>query len=172
LHSKADNNYSPLVRRTMKPWRMPGPPDVQSDVSPRQASAVTSAQPSTQEHKQALSPVANAVRNASSIMSLLNEETSDLHSTPAKIPRPFNFVPRGRSPTYSPPPPLQEGATVDPWDNHTADTCDGTILNNDFLPSPSSFWPDWNFRGSDSNTDTIPNPSKSGVPGEELVYRG
>ena len=33
---------------------------------------------------------------------------------------------------------------------------------NEFLPSPSSFYPDWNFRGSDSNT--LPSPLNFATP--------
>ncbi|KAI0020765.1 hypothetical protein F4780DRAFT_770551 [Xylariomycetidae sp. FL0641] len=36
------------------------------------------------------------------------------------------------------------------------------FLNNEFLPSPSSFYPDWNFRGSDSNT--LPSPLTFATP--------
>ncbi|ODA77351.1 hypothetical protein RJ55_06979 [Drechmeria coniospora] len=36
------------------------------------------------------------------------------------------------------------------------------ILNNELLPSPSSFYPDWNFRGSDSNT--LPSPLNFATP--------
>lgn len=36
------------------------------------------------------------------------------------------------------------------------------FLNNEFLPSPSSFYPDWNFRGSDSNT--LPSPLNFATP--------
>jgi MADS-box transcription factor len=35
-------------------------------------------------------------------------------------------------------------------------------MNNDFLPSPSSFYPEWNFRGSDSNT--LPSPLNFATP--------
>ncbi|OTB05066.1 hypothetical protein M426DRAFT_142933 [Hypoxylon sp. CI-4A] len=36
------------------------------------------------------------------------------------------------------------------------------FLNNEFLPSPSSFYPEWNFRGSDSNT--LPSPINFATP--------
>ncbi|KAI0599960.1 hypothetical protein F4775DRAFT_101741 [Biscogniauxia sp. FL1348] len=36
------------------------------------------------------------------------------------------------------------------------------FLNNEFLPSPSSFYPDWNFRGTDSNT--LPSPLNFATP--------
>lgn len=36
------------------------------------------------------------------------------------------------------------------------------FLNHDFLPSPSSFYPEWNFRGSDSNT--LPSPLNFATP--------
>ncbi|GAB1310552.1 resistance to lethality of mkk1p386 overexpression [Madurella fahalii] len=36
------------------------------------------------------------------------------------------------------------------------------FLNNEFLPSPSSFYPEWNFRGSDSNT--LPSPLNFSTP--------
>ncbi|KAI5865911.1 hypothetical protein GGS23DRAFT_359772 [Durotheca rogersii] len=36
------------------------------------------------------------------------------------------------------------------------------FLTNDFLPSPSSFYPEWNFRGSDSNT--LPSPLNFATP--------
>lgn len=36
------------------------------------------------------------------------------------------------------------------------------FLNSDFLPSPSSFYPDWNFRGNDSNT--LPSPLNFATP--------
>ncbi|KAH7336579.1 MADS-box MEF2 type transcription factor [Rhexocercosporidium sp. MPI-PUGE-AT-0058] len=36
------------------------------------------------------------------------------------------------------------------------------FMNNDFLPSPSSFYPDWNYRGSDSNT--LPSPLNFATP--------
>ncbi|OAA40613.1 MADS-box MEF2 type transcription factor [Metarhizium rileyi] len=36
------------------------------------------------------------------------------------------------------------------------------FLNHEFLPSPSSFYPDWNFRGSDSNT--LPSPLNFATP--------
>lgn len=36
------------------------------------------------------------------------------------------------------------------------------FLNNEFLPSPSSFYPEWNFRGSDSNT--LPSPLNFATP--------
>lgn len=36
------------------------------------------------------------------------------------------------------------------------------FLNSDFLPSPSSFYPEWNFRGSDSNT--LPSPLNFATP--------
>jgi MADS-box transcription factor len=35
-------------------------------------------------------------------------------------------------------------------------------MNNEFLPSPSSFYPDWNFRSSDSNT--LPSPLNFATP--------
>ena len=35
-------------------------------------------------------------------------------------------------------------------------------MNNDFLPSPSSFYPDWNFQGRDSNT--LPSPLNFATP--------
>jgi MADS-box transcription factor len=35
-------------------------------------------------------------------------------------------------------------------------------LNNEFLPSPSSFYPDWNFRGDNSNT--LPSPIYFATP--------
>ncbi|KAI8624074.1 hypothetical protein F5Y19DRAFT_338214 [Xylariaceae sp. FL1651] len=36
------------------------------------------------------------------------------------------------------------------------------FLNNEFLPSPSSFYPDWNFRGDNSNT--LPSPLNFATP--------
>jgi len=36
------------------------------------------------------------------------------------------------------------------------------FMNNEFLPSPSSFYPDWNFRSSDSNT--LPSPLNFATP--------
>ncbi|KAI1082046.1 hypothetical protein F5B20DRAFT_45986 [Whalleya microplaca] len=36
------------------------------------------------------------------------------------------------------------------------------FLNHEFLPSPSSFYPEWNFRGSDSNT--LPSPLNFATP--------
>lgn len=36
------------------------------------------------------------------------------------------------------------------------------FLNNEFLPSPSSFYPEWNFRGGDSNT--LPSPLNFATP--------
>jgi MADS-box transcription factor len=36
------------------------------------------------------------------------------------------------------------------------------FLNNEFLPSPSSFYPDWNFRGNDNNT--LPSPLNFATP--------
>ncbi|KAL7620681.1 resistance to lethality of mkk1p386 overexpression [Parahypoxylon ruwenzoriense] len=36
------------------------------------------------------------------------------------------------------------------------------FLNTEFLPSPSSFYPEWNFRGSDSNT--LPSPLNFATP--------
>ncbi|KAI0009410.1 hypothetical protein F4779DRAFT_370376 [Xylariaceae sp. FL0662B] len=36
------------------------------------------------------------------------------------------------------------------------------FLNSEFLPSPSSFYPEWNFRGSDSNT--LPSPLNFATP--------
>jgi MADS-box transcription factor len=36
------------------------------------------------------------------------------------------------------------------------------FLNTDFLPSPSSFYPEWNFRGNDSNT--LPSPLNFATP--------
>lgn len=36
------------------------------------------------------------------------------------------------------------------------------FMNNEFLPSPSSFYPDWNFRGNDSNT--LPSPLNFATP--------
>ncbi|KAI2777473.1 hypothetical protein F4815DRAFT_288874 [Daldinia loculata] len=36
------------------------------------------------------------------------------------------------------------------------------FLNNEFLPSPSSFYPEWNFRGTDSNT--LPSPLNFATP--------
>ena len=36
------------------------------------------------------------------------------------------------------------------------------FLNHELLPSPSSFYPDWNFRGSDSNT--LPSPLNFATP--------
>lgn len=36
------------------------------------------------------------------------------------------------------------------------------FLNNEFLPSPSSFYPNWDFRGSDSNT--LPSPLNFATP--------
>ncbi|KAI1433833.1 hypothetical protein GGR50DRAFT_458906 [Xylaria sp. CBS 124048] len=36
------------------------------------------------------------------------------------------------------------------------------FLNNEFLPSPSSFYPEWNFRGDNSNT--LPSPLNFATP--------
>jgi MADS-box transcription factor len=36
------------------------------------------------------------------------------------------------------------------------------FLNTEFLPSPSSFYNDWNFRGNDSNT--LPSPLNFATP--------
>lgn len=36
------------------------------------------------------------------------------------------------------------------------------FLNNELLPSPSSFYPEWNFRGGDSNT--LPSPLNFATP--------
>ncbi|RYP61373.1 hypothetical protein DL771_010160 [Monosporascus sp. 5C6A] len=36
------------------------------------------------------------------------------------------------------------------------------FLNNEFLPSPSSFYPEWGYRGSDSNT--LPSPLNFATP--------
>ena len=36
------------------------------------------------------------------------------------------------------------------------------FLNNEFLPSPSSFYPEWNYRGNDSNT--LPSPLNFATP--------
>ncbi|KAH8773967.1 MADS-box MEF2 type transcription factor [Hyaloscypha finlandica] len=36
------------------------------------------------------------------------------------------------------------------------------FMNNEFLPSPSSFYPDWNFRSNDSNT--LPSPLNFATP--------
>ncbi|EJT78920.1 MADS-box MEF2 type transcription factor [Gaeumannomyces tritici R3-111a-1] len=37
------------------------------------------------------------------------------------------------------------------------------FLNTDFLPSPSSFYPEWNFRGGDNN-NTLPSPLNFATP--------
>lgn len=36
------------------------------------------------------------------------------------------------------------------------------FMNNEFLPSPSSFYPEWNYRGNDSNT--LPSPLNFATP--------
>lgn len=36
------------------------------------------------------------------------------------------------------------------------------FMGNEFLPSPSSFYPDWNFRGNESNT--LPSPLNFATP--------
>jgi MADS-box transcription factor len=36
------------------------------------------------------------------------------------------------------------------------------FLNTEFLPSPSTFYQDWNFRGNDSNT--LPSPLNFATP--------
>ncbi|KAJ2976966.1 hypothetical protein NUW58_g7953 [Xylaria curta] len=36
------------------------------------------------------------------------------------------------------------------------------FLNNEFLPSPSSFYPEWNFRGD--NSTTLPSPLNFATP--------
>ena len=36
------------------------------------------------------------------------------------------------------------------------------FMNNEFLPSPSSFYPEWNFRGGDGNT--LPSPLNFATP--------
>jgi len=35
-------------------------------------------------------------------------------------------------------------------------------MNNDFLPSPSSFYPEWNF--NDRNSNTLPSPLNFATP--------
>jgi MADS-box transcription factor len=36
------------------------------------------------------------------------------------------------------------------------------FMGNEYLPSPNSFYPDWNFRGNESNT--LPSPLNFATP--------
>lgn len=38
------------------------------------------------------------------------------------------------------------------------------FLNSDLLPSPSSFYPDWNFRGGGGDSNTLPSPLNFATP--------
>lgn len=50
--------------------------------------------------------------------------------------------------------------------NHSVETpisaLPSRFITNDFLPSPSSFYPEWNFRGGDGNT--LPSPLNFATP--------
>ena len=67
------------------------------------------------------------------------------------------------NPFARPPPPSQNHPTNT---NNNIDTpvsaLPSRFMNNDFLPSPSSFYPEWNFRGADSNT--LPSPLNFATP--------
>ncbi|KAH7156600.1 hypothetical protein EDB81DRAFT_757045 [Dactylonectria macrodidyma] len=60
---------------------------------------------------------------------------------------------------FARPPPQQ---TVNGGDNTPVSALPSRFLNNEFLPSPSSFYPEWNFRGGDSNT--LPSPLNFATP--------
>lgn len=60
---------------------------------------------------------------------------------------------------FARPPPQQ---TVNGGDNTPVSALPSRFLNNEFLPSPSSFYPDWNFRGGDNNT--LPSPLNFATP--------
>lgn len=55
-------------------------------------------------------------------------------------------------------PPPQQPVTVDT----PASALPSRFMNNELLPSPSSFYPEWNFRANDSNT--LPSPLNFATP--------
>ncbi|KAK5663769.1 hypothetical protein OQA88_4200 [Cercophora sp. LCS_1] len=59
---------------------------------------------------------------------------------------------------FARPPPHQNNMNIDT----PVSALPSRFLNNEFLPSPSSFYPEWNFRGSDSNT--LPSPLNFATP--------
>jgi MADS-box transcription factor len=64
---------------------------------------------------------------------------------------------------FARPPPQQHQQQPTSMDISTpASALPSRFLNNEFLPSPSSFYPEWNFRGNDSNT--LPSPLNFATP--------
>ncbi|KAJ9151969.1 Transcription factor RLM1 [Pleurostoma richardsiae] len=59
---------------------------------------------------------------------------------------------------FARPPPSSHNMNVDT----PVSALPSRFLNNEFLPSPSSFYPEWNYRGSDSNT--LPSPLNFTTP--------
>lgn len=59
-------------------------------------------------------------------------------------------------------PPPREGANGSMNIDTPVSALPSRFLNSDLLPSPSSFYPDWNFRGGDSNT--LPSPLNFATP--------
>ena len=61
-----------------------------------------------------------------------------------------------------PPPQQLQGGTAMNMDTPVS-ALPSRFLNTDFLPSPSSFYPEWNFRGGDNN-NTLPSPLNFATP--------
>jgi MADS-box transcription factor len=73
----------------------------------------------------------------------------------------------GPNPFARPHPPNQQSQNNNNNNNNNIDTpvsaLPSRFMNNDFLPSPSSFfYPEWNMRGGDSNT--LPSPLNFATP--------
>ncbi|KAG4419533.1 hypothetical protein IFR04_007327 [Cadophora malorum] len=100
-------------------------------------------------------------------------QNSDSHSSGVVLPPPSPSASALLSAGASGPPnpfarphPVSQNSQANSNNGNLIDTpvsaLPSRFMNNDFLPSPSSFYPDWNYRGSDSNT--LPSPLNFATP--------
>ncbi|KAB5578412.1 hypothetical protein GE09DRAFT_549437 [Coniochaeta sp. 2T2.1] len=115
------------------------------------------------------SEAGSATAGSSSPRNTSTDNTSQ-HSRGMVLPPPSPSVEGGTSllsagPT-GPPNPFARTVRQDQHQSMNIDTpvsaLQSRMMGNDFLPSPSSFYPDWNYRGNDSNT--LPSPLNFATP--------
>ncbi len=102
-----------------------------------------------------------------------NGHNSDSHASGVVLPPPSPSASALLSAGASGPPnpfarphPVSQNSQTNSNNGNMIDTpvsaLPSRFMTNEFLPSPSSFYPEWNFRGSDSNT--LPSPLNFATP--------
>ena len=111
----------------------------------------------------------NSPRNSTDATSQTTRRATDSHSSNMVLPPPspsasalLSAGATGPPNPFARPPPQTQANGASMHIDTPVSALPSRFLGNEFLPSPNSFYNDWNFRGSDSNT--LPSPLNFATP--------